>query len=585
MLVLFRKIKFIITHHLSRAERIAFSVLAAVFVVSFLVTLRNVVSANTITVPKVDGGYAEGIVGRPERFNPLWAPLNSQDLAITSLVYASLFEPDGSGGYKPSLAEDFSIDDKFRTWTIKLREGAKWHDSRLVTAGDVRFTIALINDPKLASPLYSSFAGVNVEEIDARTLRFTLEEGSSGFINALSYLRPMPKHLWEAIPTASIPLAEYNIKPVGSGPWRFKSLATKASGAIEVVTLERNPDFFLQAPYLRTLTIRFYDGYKEAKKAFTTGEIDGLAGMYGSEGIDTGSLEGIIHRVRLARSFAVFLNASKKPFLKEVSVRAALFSTLNREDLAQKVFKGYAESLFDPFGAVPAQGEGGEEAVRKARTALETVGWQDENNDGIYERTVTVPSPRSKQRTVKTKEDLTFKLSLPDVPEMVELAQEIREQWRAAGVGIELDVKDAAQLERDVIEPRNYEALLFGETMLQDYNPFPFWHSSQVGPGLPNLAGWQDAETDRLIQEFEGTRDKNERDVVLIRIAERLNQNYAAIFLLNPYELWWTDRDLKGVPEDVFLPNFALRLVSSADWYRETERVWRTQANETRKIN
>lgn len=583
MITLLRKIRFIIARRLSRLERVILGFLVVIFCVSLLMTLRNIVAAQSVVVPKVAGEYREGVVGSPGRFNPLWAPLNAQDLTVTSLVYASLFEPDGRGGYQPVLAQDFSADDKFVTWTVKLRDGIKWHDSMPLTAGDVRFTLSLIQDPRLSSPLFSSFSGVSVEEIDVRTLKFTLDEGLAGFINALSYLRPLPRHIWETLPSANLPLAEYNIKPVGSGPWRFKELVKTPSGKIEAVELERNPDFFFDGPYLRYLTLRFYDDWSSAKQALKEGLINGVAGFPPQELEAVLAFKGMLHQVELPRSFAVFINPANKTFLKDASTREALSMALNREILVNDVYKGHARSLYDPFGIKRANGEGSAEAVQRAKNLLEVAGWKDENGDGIYERTVAVPSPRSR-RVSKASEDLTFKLSLPDVPEIVEMGKKIREQWRAIGVGVELDVKEMAQLEREVIEPRNYEALLFGQTLLYDYNPFPFWHSSQAGPGHPDLAEWQDAESDRLIEEFQRTRDRNEQELILRTLAERFAQGNAAVFLVNPYELWMVDPGLKGMPESIFLPNFSLRFVSSAGWYRETERVWRTRANESKAI-
>jgi len=79
-----------------------------------------------------------------------------------------------------------------------------------------------------------------------------------------------------------------------------------------------------------------------------------------------------------------------------------------------------------------------------------------------------------------------------------EIANIVKSQLEKVGFKITIEEKAISSLENDVIKPRNYEVLLFGEVLGAIPDPFSFWHSTQKeNPGL-NITGYQNTQADKL---------------------------------------------------------------------------------------
>ena len=103
---------------------------------------------------------------------------------------------------------------------------------------------------------------------------------------------------------------------------------------------------------------------------------------------------------------------------------------------------------------------------------------------------------------------LSFTITTVDKPELVRVAKEIAKMWKLAGINIEIDTFNVSTLEQDVIKPRNYEMLLFGEVLEIIPDPYPFWHSSQAqDPGL-NLSMLANREVDGLLDKALAVKDR-----------------------------------------------------------------------------
>ncbi len=134
-----------------------------------------------------------------------------------------------------------------------------------------------------------------------------------------------------------------------------------------------------------------------------------------------------------------------------------------------------------------------------ARNILVEGGWKL-NENGIFEKTVN-----------KKTEQLSFTLSTANVPELKETAEILKTGWREIGAEVSVKFFERGDLKQEIIRPRNYEALLFGEVKGRDPDPFAFWHSSQrLDPGL-NIAMYANITSDKILEEARQTLDKNKR--------------------------------------------------------------------------
>ena len=169
---------------------------------------------------------------------------------------------------------------------------------------------------------------------------------------------------------------------------------------------------------------------------------------------------------------------------------------------------------------------------------------------------------------------LEISLKTSENPLLVEMAEILKKQWQAIGVKVNISSEPIAVLETDIIKPRNFEALLFGEVLGYLPDPFAFWHSSQKDyPGL-NLTKYNNKEVDALLEKARETLSKEKRRKSLEKFQDLLLEDLPAIFLVKPDLVYLASKKIKGItPGRVVAP--AKRFAGVEGWYLKTKRAWK----------
>lgn len=169
---------------------------------------------------------------------------------------------------------------------------------------------------------------------------------------------------------------------------------------------------------------------------------------------------------------------------------------------------------------------------------------------------------------------LKITLHTMDEYPLKETAELLKQQWEATGISVELKIQTASSLERETIKPRNYEALLFGEILGLIPDPFPFWHSSQKrDPGL-NLTGYENKETDKLLEQARKEIDEQKRKELLEKAQSSILKDIPAIFLYDASYLYITSPSIKGI-EAGLIADPSQRFAAMGKWYIKTARAWK----------
>ncbi len=169
---------------------------------------------------------------------------------------------------------------------------------------------------------------------------------------------------------------------------------------------------------------------------------------------------------------------------------------------------------------------------------------------------------------------LSFAIKTVEQEQMIEIAEILKEQWQKIGFKTEIETYPASALEQEVIKPRDYEALLFGEVLGAIPDPFPFWHSSQAeDPGL-NLALYENAEADELLEENRKSPDPETRKEKLSSFQNILLQDIPAVFLYNPPFFYSLSEEIKGF-ETKKITEPSKRFIGVENWYIETKRAFK----------
>jgi peptide/nickel transport system substrate-binding protein len=161
-----------------------------------------------------------------------------------------------------------------------------------------------------------------------------------------------------------------------------------------------------------------------------------------------------------------------------------------------------------------------------------------------------------------------------DQPPFNQITEIIKQNWESIGAVVHVNLYDPVELQIDYVKPRNYETLLFGESMMHDPDPWPFWHSSgRLDPGL-NLTSFKDETVDELLDSARKTLNQDERAKKYLHFQNILAEEVPAIFLYSPTYLYGVDKNIKGINLN--------RITFSSDrfaeinkWYVKTRKAWK----------
>ncbi len=555
----------------SRERWFAYGFVFVIFA-SIVVLFCSVCLSKTRIEPKVGGKYTEGILGQPRYINPVLAQTNDADRDLVQLIFSSLFKYDGQGNLIPDLAREYTIEDDGLTYNVSLKKNVFWHNNEPFTADDIIFTIKTIQNSEYKSPLKVNWQGVIVEKIDDFAVRFKLNNIYAPFLHNLT-IAILPKHLWSGISAQNFLLAEYNLKPIGSGPYKFKKISKNKDGKIELIELVRNEHFYLSPksdgeaqPFIKKITFKFYSNQTDLIDAYQKRQIDGLSFLPAVNQTDIGKRLNV-YQISLPLYYAVFFNQTKSKPLADKTVRLALAHAINKEEIITKVLNGKGAAVDSPL----LEGWMGYSSETKiydfspehSRNILEDGKWIDTNEDNTREKKIN-------------DEEVSLEIDFltADRPELKQTAQLIKEYWEQIGVKVNLKIVDATVIQQDNIRPREYDALLFGEALGADPDPFAFWHSSQKkDPGL-NLSLYQNKKADKLLEEARQTMNQEERIQKYVKFQQLLVDDIPAIFLYSSTYLYPVSGTVKGISIER-LTTHSQRFSQIESWYIRTDRVWK----------
>lgn len=545
---------------LSPREVLIIRFLVGLFIVALAALGVRFFARHITTIPEIGGIYTEALVGLPQHINPVYAPANDVDEDITSLIYSSLFTFDENFELVPDLVERWEISEDQKTYTLFLRQDATFQDGEQLTADDVIFTLQTIQDEQINSPIRTTFSGLQTERVDDFQITFTLKEVFAPFLSSLTF-GILPEHLWVQVPVENFTLVEFNLKPVGSGPFQFNQLTRDQQGNILSYTLARNERYYRQKPYLDQLVFRFYPDFLSALDAVKSKKAQGVSFIPGDLR-ETAEKNMHIASLHLPQYTALFFNQKKQTILQDSAVRIALALGIDRERLVHEVLSDDGAIVDTPI--LPGfLGHNAEIKKRlyepdEARRVLTDTGW--------------LPDPTTDIRHKGDKE-LKLVITTVDQPANVRAAEILKENWTNIGVNVAIQTVESQRIKKDVIDPREYEILLFGQITGADPDPYAFWHSSQqTAPGL-NLAIFFNKQVDKVIEQARTTTNPEERTLKYLEFQNVLADELPAIFLYSPNYLYGLSERVKGFPlQSIILPRDRFRGIS--EWYVNTKLTW-----------
>jgi len=524
----------------------------------------------------------------PTLLNPHFAT-GTKDQDASRIFYEPLCSYDPDGNLVPVLAAAVpSISSgtlaKDGTWVVwRLKRGVMWHDGKPFTADDVVFNWEYARDPATAAVTSGSYTAVErAEKVDSHTVKLVFAKPQPFWFDAFCGYRGMiiPKHVFEPFKGGKSREAPANLKPVGTGPYRFVDFKPG-----DVVTAEINSAYHVpNRPFFDTVEMKGGgDATSAARAVLQTGEYDYAWNLQVEDDILQRLEQGGKGRIEIwatGNPEHIQLNQtdpwkevdgerssvkSTHPFLTDTAVRQALNLLLDRAAVQEQIY-GRGGRTSANFLNAPSRfysrNTRWEFNVDKANQALDAGGWK-RGADSIREKD---------SRRLK----MVFQTSI-NAPR--QKTQQIFKQ-AAAKAGMDIEIKSVTAsvfFSSDAANPDTYphfyaDIQMYNTTMGAPdpqyfMNQFSSWEASAKENKWQgrNITRWRNEDYDRIFRAAEGEMDPVKRAALFIRMNDLVIQHVVVIPVLWRTGVSAAQTRLRGME----LSGWDSNLWRLSHWYRQ----------------
>jgi peptide/nickel transport system substrate-binding protein len=365
--------------------------------------------------PARGGTVVQAISADPPTLNP-GLTTDTQAWSVMGKMFNGLTHLDSEYASHPDLAESWDISKDGLTYTFRLRKNARWHDGTPVTSADVKFSYleVLAKYHPTGRLGYGVVASIDTPDPHTAVVRLKKPFAPFLFMTNLNSGPVLPRHLLEG---KDIQTAEFNRKPVGTGPFR---LAEAVKGSHYV--LERNPDYFKKGqPYLDRVVLRVMPNPASRVLAFEKGEVDVLYSFFlpREQAARMKGMPGIVFKdyMLFPEVITLFFNLKDSKPLGEVRVRQAIAHAIDRQFIADKGYFGLSKPGISP---IPS-----------------TLGWAHNPKVPLYPHDVPKAAALLDEAGYKGPERMALRLAYDPANSAVNKAAEIvAQQLRAVGINV-----------------------------------------------------------------------------------------------------------------------------------------------------
>lgn len=535
-------------------------------VVGVLLVIQQPGEQVFVPQPTEGGVYTEGLVGSISRLNPMLDLQNPADRDVDRLLYSGLVRFDHRGVPVPDLAEAWGNTPDGTIYNFSIRRDAVWHDGEPVTEEDVVFTIDVLKSEASSYPqdVKDLWNEVEIKQLDDKTIQFILPEPFAPFLDYATFPL-LPKHLLEDISLEELADADFNLAPVGTGPFKFDRLIVE-DGEITGIELSAFDDYYLAKPYIEKVVFRYFDSASAALDAYQRGEVLSVSRLTPDvlpEALADSDLS--VYTGRLPRMSLVFLNLNnpQAEFLQDPAVRRAMMLGTNRQYIVDKLLGGQGIVADGPvFPGTWAYYDGIEHVDYDSDAAVNL----------LKENGYVIPAAGGSVRA-KDGKALELILSYPDDEQHLAIAEQLKRNWDEIGFNVTLAGVPYDDLINLDLETRSFQAALadLNLTLTPDPDPYPFWHQSEATGGQ-NYSQWDDRTASEYIEQARVTTDLETR--------ARLYRNFQVVFdkelpslpLYFPVYSFGVSNQVSGVQVPPLF-DFSDRFSNIGEWYMITRRA------------
>lgn len=521
--------------------------------------------------PQPEGTYSTSIVGQIDNLNPFYANTYPEQ-AISQLVFSQLFDYDSYGKLRGDLVKSIVANNKGKNYVLTLREDASWHDGQPVTAKDVIYTLRLLKSDATSMGDSRVWRSIDVKQIGDYSLEFNLPSTYAPFPHALTF-SILPEHILKDVDLTTLSTSNFSQQsPIGSGPFKFVSLQSSdadSKNPYQVVNLARNDQYYRPVKLSR-FEIHAFKDQAGAIEDLASSNVNAAANIAKSQLANQSNL--IHNAIPTYGGGYLFFNTTQSD-LKSADLRRGLGLVLDVEQIREQVntLDGYHLPLDQPVLA--RQLSGVKLPVRKATPDLEAA-----------KKSLTKAGYNLKngQWLNKNNQQLTLKLAILAEARYEKIAELVKAAWEEFGVKIDLKkvtTEDAnVSFIRDVLQPRDYDVLIYEIQIGGDPDVFAFWHSTQASQNGLNFSNYSNVLVDDALVTARSTTDMTIRSQKYLTITKQWLEDVPAIGLYQTTFDYAIRRDVRSTN---LYPNTAMvsqnnRFANVYEWSVNQATVYKT---------
>jgi glutathione transport system substrate-binding protein len=445
--------------------------------------------------------------------------------AVVKSFYQGLFGFDKDMKMVPVLAESWQASKDGLTYTVKLKKGIKFHDGTDFNAEAVKVNFDRVTNPENKLKRFVLYKNIaKTEVVDPTTVKFTLHEPFSPFINSLAHP--------SGVIISPAALKEFGSKgiaqhPVGTGPFKF--VEWKQSDYLKVAKFD---GYWRKGfPKVDTITWRPVVDNNSRSAMMQTGEAhftfpvpyEQAEVLKGKGNLELVAAPSIVHRY-------MSMNTLQKPF-DNVKVREAINYAINKQALAKVAFSGYA---------IPAEGvlpKGVEYAVKlgpwpydpaKAKQLLKEAGYPN----GFETQLWSAYNHTTAQKVIQFLQQQLAQVGIKASVQALEAGQRVEKVESA---------QDAA-----TAPVRLYYVGWSSSTGEADWAMRPLLDSGSVPPKMFNTAYYKNPAVDEDINKALNTTDSKEKTRLYTDAQKRIWADAPWAFLVTEQLLSAHTKNLSG---------------------------------------
>ncbi|NEZ46877.1 ABC transporter substrate-binding protein [Clostridium niameyense] len=515
-----------------------FTAILIAFIAFTLTACNNKKNSNSNNSYKVKirngGNIIFSIDSSPEILNPLYS-YDRATMTINNAIFSPLFTIHGEK-IDYYLADNITHSKDYLTYTLKLKKNLKWHDGKPLTVDDIVFTMEKIMDKRQNTFLRELFIinnkPITVKKINNDTIEFKLPSIQMAFLNSLSQVSPIPKHVFSE--ENDIQKSSKNNHPIGSGPFKFKNFNKNKD-----IVLERFDNYFGGKAHLDSITYKVLKNKNSIDENISSVENHARyikpkdikkfkdSEHYNIITFEEGMVDGII------------LNCIR-PNLNKKEVRQAIAYSLNKEGLLKAGYESekYAQKAYNIF-------------------PINTLYYN--KNINKYKQNKNMAKDLLKKTNIKniTLSLVYVKSNKPDKNKALVVQKNLKD----IGINVELKPLDKDSFIQEIFidQRKNYDFIFNGYIM--GYEPDSYKDIFMTDKQY-NTSNYSNKEVDDLWTKASIETDKSKRKYLYKDIQNKIIDDMPIYPIANPKSIIAISKKIGGIKEAKPVPIFMFQDLS-----------------------